>query len=71
MQSAHHAIGRTGLIILHKLRRDTRLAVALFVVGLAEIAACIVEHLRFDDEETLDGCFYDIHIYNALSVAKR
>ena len=71
MESAHDAVGRTGLVILDKLRSDTRLAVALFVVSLAEIAACVVEHLRFDDEETFDGCFYNIHIYNALRVAKR
>ena len=71
MESAHDAVGRTGLVILDKLRGYTRLAVALFVVSLAEIAACVVEHLRFNDEETLNGCVYDIHIYNALRVAKR
>ena len=61
MESAHHTIGRTGLIILHKLRGDTRLAVALFVVCLTEIAAGIVKHLRFNNKQTLDGSFYNIH----------
>ena len=39
VQSAHHAVAGAGLVILHKMRIDTGLAVALFVVGLYKVAA--------------------------------
>ena len=50
MQSAYDSVTRTGLVILHKTCINTNFAVPLFVIGLHEIAACVLKDLGFDDQ---------------------
>ena len=50
MQTAYYTIGRARLIVLHKLRVNTCGAIPLLIIRLYEIAACIFEYLRFNDQ---------------------
>ena len=50
MQTAYNAVRRAALVILHKLRIDTRFAVPLLVIRLYKIPPCILEYLRLDDQ---------------------
>ena len=61
MQSAYYTVTRTRLVILHKLRINSRLAVTLFVVRLYEITTGIREHSRLNDQQSLNRCFDYIH----------
>ena len=53
MQPAQHAAHRTRHVILHKLRLDTRLAVAAGVPAFHEKTARIAKHARLDNQGTV------------------
>lgn len=61
MQTAYHAVTGTGLIVLHKLRVNTRFAVTLLIVRLYEIASRILEYPGLDNQQSLNRCFDNIH----------
>lgn len=61
MKSAHYAVTGAGLVVLDKNGVDAGVAVAFLVVGLDEISACILEHLRFDNQKSFNRCFDDVH----------
>ena len=50
MQTAYNAVAGARLIILHKLRIDTRFAVPLLVIRLYKIPPRVLEYLRLDDQ---------------------
>lgn len=50
MQTAHHTVTRTRLIVLHKLRLNTCFAVSLLIVRLYEITSRISEYVWLDNQ---------------------
>lgn len=61
MQSTHHTVGRTRLVVLYELGRDTGIKITLTVIRLNKISAGIAEELRLDNEQTFDRCLDYIH----------
>ena len=70
MQTAYHAVGRAGLVVLHESRIDTCGTVPCLVVRLHEIAPCVFEHLRLYHQQTLNRCFDNFHIVLSKNRAK-
>lgn len=61
MQSTHHTVGRTRLVVLYELGRDTGIKITLTVIRLNKISAGIAEELWLDNEQTFDGRLNYIH----------
>lgn len=61
MQTSYNAVGGAGLIVLYERGINPRRAVALLVIRLHEISACVVENLRLDHQEPFDWSLNNIH----------
>lgn len=61
MQSAHHTIRRARLIILYETSINTGSAVSFFLIGLSKPPPRVAEELGLDDQQTFNGCQFDVH----------
>ena len=61
MEAANDALGREALVILDEGVGYARLMVATGVVGFAEPAAFVAEHVGLDDLYARDFCIDDFH----------
>ena len=62
VQTAQHALGGMGLVVLHEFHVRTRhLVEDLLVVAFVEIATAVAEHLRFDQENVRQGGIDTLH----------
>ncbi len=61
MQAAQDPLGRAREIILHEVKTNPALRVALLLEQLQEEAARVSEHLRLDDQHARNGGFDDVH----------
>ena len=62
VQSAHHAIRRLALVVLHKDDAPHLFVELSLRETLEEIASWVDEDARFDDEQAVDLGFYYVHI---------
>ena len=61
VQTPQRAASGKGKVVLDEIIRDARVAVSLAVPGLHKEPAMIAENIRFDDQQTLQIAFDDIH----------
>ena len=69
MQATHHAVGRFAFIVLNKGHFVTEDGCDLLVEfplreGFEEVAAGISEDAGFYDENSVNICFYYVHLVN-------
>ena len=76
MQSSHYAIGGHTFVILHKINSVSKNWCNLFIElslrkTLEEVASLITEYLWFNDNDSVNICFYYVHCIILFCLLKK